>query len=200
MAFNADGDFNAPAALRTDEFLLRPLRAADAQLDYDAVMESMVFLRTWEQTGWPADNFTVEENREDVVRMEQRHNAGESFTYTVLDPTGTECLGCIYLFPPERRFLAHAQITALGGAQWSDYDVVVYFWVRQSRLADELDRRLLAAFGAWLDATWPGVDYLVVTGEPFAQQVAMLERAGWQRRFRFTLPDTGGAFLAYTAD
>ena len=51
MAFNRD-DFHAPEELRTDEFLLRPLRASDAQLDYEAVMESREFLRGWDHERW----------------------------------------------------------------------------------------------------------------------------------------------------
>ncbi len=39
MAFDKN-DTHPPAELRTDEFLLRPIRASDAKLDYDAVMES----------------------------------------------------------------------------------------------------------------------------------------------------------------
>ena len=37
-------DIHAPAELRTDEFLLRPIRAADAALDYEAVF---VFAAIW---------------------------------------------------------------------------------------------------------------------------------------------------------
>ena len=54
MAFNND-DFHAPEELRTDEFLLRPILESDAALDYEAVMASREYLRTWEGTGWPAE-------------------------------------------------------------------------------------------------------------------------------------------------
>ena len=146
MAFN-DGDFSAPAGLRTDEFLLRPILTSDAELDYEAVMESKEFLRTWEQSGWPEDDFTVEANREDMDKLERRHNERVSFTYTVMNLTETECLGCVYISPPDVPWIARAEITAVDGAQWSDYEAVVAFWVRQSRLADETDRRLLDALG-----------------------------------------------------
>ena len=39
MTFYPD-DAPVPTALRSDEFLLRPLRAADVELDYEAVMAS----------------------------------------------------------------------------------------------------------------------------------------------------------------
>src|SRR3954469_1414754 len=109
MAF--DNDFQAPEGLRTDEFLLRPIRASDAELDHEAVMESKEFLRRWEQSSWPTDDFTVDANRDDMVKLERRHAAGESFAYTVMSPTETQCLGCVYVQPTTSRWLAKAQIT-----------------------------------------------------------------------------------------
>jgi hypothetical protein len=81
-----------PAVLRTEEFVLRPIVADDAELDYAAVMETREYLRLWRQTTWPEDDFTVEENRKDLVECEERHLAGRAFTYTVLHPCGSECL------------------------------------------------------------------------------------------------------------
>ncbi len=49
-------------------------------------MESREFLRTWNQSTWPEDDFTVEANREDMVKMEQRHVDGEAFGYTMVTP------------------------------------------------------------------------------------------------------------------
>ena len=97
MPFNKDIEA-VPDGLRSDHFLLRPIQVTDAELDYEAVMESREFLRTWEQSSWPEDNFTVEANRKDLHKLEWRHIAKDSFTYTVMNPTGTQCLGCVYIF------------------------------------------------------------------------------------------------------
>jgi hypothetical protein len=196
MAFNND-DFHAPDELRTDEFLLRPIRASDAQLDYEAVMESKEFLRQWEQSSWPEDDFTVDANREDLAKLERRHTDGESFTYTVMNPTETQCLGCVYIFPTTARLFSKAQIAAIDGARWSAYEAAVYFWIRQSRLADRLDRRLLDALGPWLEHDWHIEHHLIVTNEQFSQQVAMIESANLQRRFHLTFPNEPGKSLAY---
>ncbi|MDQ2655390.1 MAG: N-acetyltransferase, partial [Chloroflexota bacterium] len=149
-----DNAFQPPAELRTDEFLLRPIRATDAEADYAAVMESREFLRPWEQSGWPEDDFTVDANRQDLAKLERRHADGESFTYTVLDAAGSQCLGCVYLFPTSAPMYARPQIAATGGEAWSAYELAIYFWVRTSRLADGLDQRLLAALGPWLAQEW----------------------------------------------
>lgn len=166
MAFNTD-DLRVPEGLRTDEFLLRPIRASDAELDYEAVMESKEFLRRWEQSSWPADDFTVDANREDMVKLERRHTDGESFTYTVMNTTETQCLGCVYILPTSTRLFSRAQITALDGDEWSAYEAGVYFWIRKSRLVDELDRRLLDALGPWLAHDWRIANHLFVTNEQF---------------------------------
>lgn len=195
MAFE-DDDFQAPFGLRTDEFLLRPIRASDAELDYEAVMESKEFLRLWEQTGWPEDDFTVEANRADLEKMARRFDDGESFAYTVMNPTETQCLGCVYIFPTSAPLFAKAEITALADAQWADFETAVYFWIRQSRLADGLDTRLLAALRAWLTHDWRIANHLFVTNEQFAQQVAVFEGA-LQRRFQLSFPTEPGKSLAF---
>jgi RimJ/RimL family protein N-acetyltransferase len=104
----ADPSEPVPAELRTDEFVLRPIRATDAELDYRAVMETREYLRLWEQSTWPADDFTVDANREDLVGLEERHDAHRAFTYTVLDPDGVECLGCVYV--TSERFTQQADL------------------------------------------------------------------------------------------
>ncbi|WIX79732.1 hypothetical protein QRX50_02720 [Amycolatopsis carbonis] len=88
-----------PPELKTDEFFLRPIVVGDTEKDYAAVMETREPLRLWRQSTWPEDEFTVEENRIDVVDMEERHAAHRAFNYTVLDPAGTRCVGCVYVFP-----------------------------------------------------------------------------------------------------
>jgi len=54
-------DAAVPPELRTPRLLLRPLRATDVELDYDAVMSSAAMLRAWSQSHWPADDFTLAE-------------------------------------------------------------------------------------------------------------------------------------------
>ncbi len=107
-------EISAPLGLNTREFVLRPLLASDAELDYDAVMESREFLREWEQSTWPEDDFTVEANRADLVKAERRHANGDAFTYTVMNLDQTECLGCVYVLPPDARMFAGVQVTAIG--------------------------------------------------------------------------------------
>jgi hypothetical protein len=190
-------DADAPEGLATDDFLLRPITAADAELDYAAVMESREYLRGWEQTGWPEEDFTVAANRDDLEMLERRHAAREAFTYTVMDPTETECLGCVYLMPPDARSFTGARITPVGDHRWEDYEATVYFWVRESRLATATDRALLDALRAWLAKDWSFQGHLFVTSELFVQQVDLIGRTDLRLRFTVEEPGKPGRYLAY---
>ena len=64
-------------------------------------------------------------------------------------------------------------------------------------MADALDRRLLDALGPWLERDWRFDNYLFITNEQFEQQVAMIESADLEIRFRISDPKAEGKFLAY---
>lgn len=189
-----------PAELPTTEFTLRPITADDAAMDHAALMETRDHLRLWEQSSWPEDDFTIEANRADLADLadlEARHAAGRAYTYTVLDPLGTECLGCVYVFPTSATFLTKATVTPLSGDSWADVQAVVYFWVRQSRMQTGLDGRLLSALRAWFTENWHLERTVYVTNEQFTQQVDLIERTDLTRRFELIEPDKAGTYLAY---
>jgi hypothetical protein len=196
MTFRQLG-ITGPRGMETQDFVLRPILASDAELDHEAVMESREYLRKWEQSSWPEDDFTVEANREDLVKLQQRHEDGESFTYTVTNLDQSECLGCVYVISPESKWLSVADVTAVDADQWSACDAVILFWVRNSRLAQGMDRSLLDSLRTWLEQEWDFDAPVVMTNEQFDQQVVMIEAAGLVRRFEVRLPDNPGTYLAY---
>ena len=191
-------DFQVPDVLKSGDFLLRPIRASDAELDFEAVMESREFLRIWEQSSWPEDDFTVEANRLDLENLERRHAERESFTYTVMNTAQTQCLGCVYMFPTDAPMFIRAQISSVGEADWSEHDAAVYLWIRKSRLADELDRRLLATLEPWFRNDWGMMRPLVVTSEQFEQQVKVIENCDLRLKFRMQDPNEPGISLAFS--
>lgn len=186
-----------PESLTTDGFVLRPIAAADAEKDYAAVMESREYLRTWEQSSWPEDDFTVAANRADLENLERRHASRQAFTYTVTNPAGTECLGCVYLMPTNARMFAKTGVTPVGNRRWDDCEAAVYFWIRESRLAAGTDRVLLDALRTWIARDWSLGGHLFVTNEQFTQQVDMIERTGLRLRFAIGEPGKPGRDLAY---
>jgi len=141
MQFYPD-DAIVPKELKTEEFNLRPLRASHAEIDYAAVMESKLMLRIMSQSSWPPDDFTLEMNRKDLERHEEEHNGRTAFTYTVLDPTESICLGCVYI--------KHLKEGPMGGNRAA----MLRFWVRQSYLDRDLDRHLLKSLIDWFRNDW----------------------------------------------
>lgn len=184
--------------IRTDQFTIRPIRTDDAALDYDAVMESREFLRRWNQSTWPEDDFTVEDNTGDMQDMQTRHDAGYAFGYTVMNPDESQCLGCIYVFAPDAKWLAPAEATPVtDGDAWSSVDAVIMFWVRASHLAEGLDRTLLEVIRPWFAHEWSFGRHVYAVAESFHEQVAMLDATGLELAFRFRLPDHPADYLAY---
>ena len=136
--------FVTPARLDLDTgHHLRPIRAADADIDYPAVMGSRASLwaRYGEAWGWPPETMTFEQDRDDLAHHEAEIAAQEAFNYAVLDAGETELLGCVYLDPPDA--------TSPPGT-----DVVVSWWVVDAMAGSELERALADVIPAWLAETW----------------------------------------------
>ena len=126
---------------------LRPIREADTDIDYPAVMGSQV--RLWaiygEAWGWPPPTMTYEADKADLARHEREIAAQETFNYAVLDEGETELLGCVYIDPPDDR--------ARTGA-----DVMASWWVVDSHVGSDLERALAAFVPRWLEETWGFAD------------------------------------------
>lgn len=175
-----------PSEKRTDRLWLRPLRASDVALDYEAVMSSAVLLRRWSQSEWPSDDFTLAQNLADLEYHERKHLEREAFTFTVLNPPGTRCLGCVYLLPLDLEvapFFPQVECPA-----------DVRFWVRTSELASHLDQHLLATLRHWLQTEWAFDRILFTISQqetpPGAtHQAALFETAGLERQVVVTLLD-----------
>jgi hypothetical protein len=186
-----------PAGLWTDEFALRPIVAEDADMDFAAVMETREYLRLWEQSAWPEDDFTVEANREDLADLRRRHVEHRAFTYTVLDPNGSRCLGCVYVFPITASFLVKSTVTPAGDANWADVDGVIFFWARWSEMKTGLDERLFAALRVWFNQEWKLKRPVYVTNEQFEWQVDLIKRTGIELRFELAELGKPGKYLVF---
>ncbi len=196
MSFT-DSDEPVPAGLRTEEFVLRPIVADDAEADYAAVMETRKYLRLWEQSTWPEDDFTVEANRTDLTGLEQRHAAHRAFTYTVLDPDGTRCLGCVYVFPISATFLVKSTVTPVGDDEWADVEAVIFFWARRSQMETGMDKRLLAALRAWFNDEWELKRAVYITSEQFQQQLDLITCTNLALKFELFERGKPGKYLVF---
>jgi hypothetical protein len=119
---------------------LRPIRAADAEIDLPAVMGSRASL--WETYGevwgWPPETMTVEGDAEDLQHHADEMEAREGFNFAILDVDETELFGCVYIYPP--------------GEESADADVS--WWVVDKAVATDLERELARALPVWFSEVW----------------------------------------------
>jgi len=139
MADFVPPDFDVPLGLETSEFVLEPLGPEHNELDYDAWTSSMEHVAAtpgFVGRSWPRE-MTSDENRADLQRHANDFRNRTGFTYTVLDPTSRDVVGCVYIYP----------------APNSPYDACARSWVRESHA--HLDTPLWGAVSEWLAHDWP---------------------------------------------
>lgn len=135
-------DFAVPMELRTENTVLRPLRAEHNEADYAAWMSSIDHIRATPGFGddrtWPDPEMPLTDNLRDLVAHSQHFDDRVGFTYTVLDPADeSQVLGCVYIYD----------------AQPGSGQIDVRSWVVGAR--PELDAEVYAAVSSWLRDEWP---------------------------------------------
>ena len=132
-------EFTVPRELSTANFTLRMLSIDDVEKDFEAVISSAERLsKVWPDSDWPA-GLTLRQNLIDLGWHEKEFHNRTSFAYTMVAPDESEVLGCVYLYPTDK----------------AGYDAEVFLWVRESEVADDLDKELFEVIQRWLASDWP---------------------------------------------
>jgi len=120
---------------------LRPIRAADVDLDMPAVMDSRE--RLWSRYGavwgWPPATLTREQDQEDLQHHEDEIEAHESFNYALFDCDETELIGCVYIDPPSS----------------PEADAEIDWWVRDEYVGTAVEQALNELVPRWIAEDWP---------------------------------------------
>jgi hypothetical protein len=164
--------------------VLTRLTAALAEQDHEALMSSAPYLRGWSDSDWPAADFSVAENREELGWHDEEHEARIAFTYSVLDASERRVLGCVYL-RPFRDMLRTRGVEPPTGSDGPDGDTpCVRGWVRRDR-PQELERRFIRMVTTWLtgpDWSFPELWWTAASDD--LRQLSVLDAIGWTREFR----------------
>jgi len=156
-------EFAAPTVITTARMRLEPLQPKFNELDYAAAQGSRDHLRTTLQWGsWPSAEMTAAQNLGDLQRHWREFTAREAYAYTVLQPVGEPCIGCVYLNPDKQ----------------NPRGLRMAYWVTQDQLEGGLDEHLVATVLDTIAASWP-VDQVTIshpTQNP--RGIAILERLG----------------------
>ncbi len=136
-------DLDPPTSLELPGMRLEPLGPEHNERDHEAWSSSMDHIRATPgfdhdegEEVWPRP-MTLEENRSDLERHASDFEERRGFTYTVLDPSSDEVIGCVYIYP----------------ATDDEHDARVTSWVRASRA--KLDAPLRRGVAEWLASEWP---------------------------------------------
>ena len=134
-------NFKIPEKLEEENFRLRMLTINDLVKDYDAVMTSVVHLKSvfGPHSKWPSKELTLEQDLIDLGWHQKEFQNRTSFAFTVVSIDESKCLGCVYIDPTQKK----------------DYDAEVYLWVRKSEFENGLDPILFDAVKNWIDKEWP---------------------------------------------
>ena len=132
-------EFNAPTEYITEKFVLRPLTIEYAEEDYEVVMSSVDHLyKLMDNSEWPK-GLSLQENLIDLGWHQREFTLGHSFAYTVLSPESNKIIGCCYIYPSAD----------------TQYEVQVFFWIKENLLRDGLEPELGITIKSWLEESWP---------------------------------------------
>lgn len=141
-----------PELLQTPNFVIRRQQPSDNALDYEAVMDSKELLREWSDSPWPEDDFSAEQNAEDIAGHIEDHAQDLSYGFSVFTPDYGRLLGSLYLNPMEpllKNYPDDPQVLATLRA----FDIRVEYWLRRGTAA-ELEKEFVRRVLAWLEHGW----------------------------------------------
>jgi hypothetical protein len=167
-----------PRGLRTTDLSLVRLTAAHAASDHEALMASRTYLRAWSDSDWPADGFSIAQNREELAWHDEEHEARVAFAFSIQDDDG-RVLGCLYL-RPLRDMLATRGI-AMPASSGALHPLLpcARGWVRRGEPA-ALEPAVLAAVLSWLAGpAWRLPTLAWVAASSDLRQLAALDALGW---------------------
>lgn len=102
-------------------------------------MSSKTRLRTvfGENTEWPGDSMTLEDNFRDLLNHEKEFKSRQAFAYSVLTNSQDKYIGCVYIDP----------------CKFDEFNSEVYLWVTDDSI--HLDTELYDFISHWLRTSWP---------------------------------------------
>ena len=171
-------------------FVLARLTQAHAERDHAALRASAEYLRTWSDSPWPEDGFSVAENAAELRWHDEEHEARVAFTYSVLDAQERRVRGCIYV-RPLGDMLRTRGVEPPEGPIWPGGAApCARGWIRRDDPETDVD--LLRVVLAWLTGpAWALSELWWTAASDDARQLAALDALGWSRELRVPAAGAG---------
>lgn len=143
--FNTAFDF--PKRFSGEYLSVFPTDIEFAVSDHEAVMASKEELRLWSDSDWPTEDFTIEENREDLkfhVKDNEDHCA---YGFMLYDADQKTCYGSLYVNP------IIADSFKNNKAELELFDARINCWIRTD-LDEKLKVAIVKELIVWLNSEW----------------------------------------------
>ena len=184
---------HVPLTYKTDQFVFKPLTPEYTQFDYDALMASKSTLRDWSGSSWPRDDFTLNENRNDLQGHADEFEMEVAYAYTILNSEESRVEGCFYcdsFFELLERF----GVDSISDPNLTEEDALVRFWIREEKLDEESE--LLDIIIEWLKTDWEFPNIYFATNTKNSRQAKLFEDRGMEKQFEWSFGDvTWGQYL-----
>ncbi|MHA2168780.1 MAG: hypothetical protein ACXAB7_02605 [Candidatus Kariarchaeaceae archaeon] len=169
-----------PRELRRKAFKIRQLLTTDVEKDYEAVMATQEKHLKNTEGRWPKEGFSLNENLKDLERHQKMHGEEKEFTFTVMSPDESLCLGCIYINPLGKELKVKFQ-----DRNWSmDHVAILYYWLRPDYSGGDYEQNFVDELVRWMKDDWDFSQVFFSGKHASEPELEFLENAGLTKKFQ----------------
>lgn len=143
--------FNPPKTLTTPLFQIFPTNNDFFQSDYKAVMANKELLREWSQSSWPEDDFTPQQNFDDLLQHIDDNHTHAAYGYMIYSPDLKTCYGSVYVNPiasvPENYQTTFEEALIIKGHQ-----ARIDCWIVED--TSDLEKIIIKELISWFEEVW----------------------------------------------
>lgn len=118
--------------------------------DFDAVNDSKDYLRAWSSSQWPLDEFTAEDNKQDLQFHVDDNEDHVAYGYMIYSSDLNVCLGSVYVNPLAEWDSFHS--LQQGVDPRLQFQARIDYWVRQGDPI--LEEKILRILIPWFRNVW----------------------------------------------
>lgn len=165
-------EWQVPAQLQTNDYVLTPLSNDDATAFYKAYFSSQSFLYHQLGWAWPSEKATPEMNTEMVRYQVEQHLQRRAFTFIIRPRNKDTIVGALYLVP------ILEQRSDVPGLAEQQYDAELSWWLTERESSSDSAERLLSQVLPWLATQWPWQNLLLPVATTNEVALAQVRRQG----------------------
>lgn len=169
--FNKTFDF--PKHYNSEILTVFPTDIEFAASDFEAVMVSIHELRLWSYSDWPADDFSVETNREELKYHVEDNEEHAAYGFMLYDSNKETCYGSIYVNPINPDSFKNPK------TELEQFDARLDCWIRAD-LKESLKITIIKELITWLKRDW-NMQWAFTARPTMPQYQNILSKSGLKR-------------------